>query len=116
MIDFLISWLVLSVVVWLTAAIVPGITIRDFGSAIITAGIFGALNWLLGWLLFVLIGIGTLGIGFLLAFLTRLFVNAILLKMTDSFTDRLEVKGFGAAFIGAICIAAFGTLAQYIMQ
>jgi putative membrane protein len=115
MIGLLVSWLVLSVVMLLTAAILPGFRIRGFGGAIIVAALFGLLNVLIGWLLFVVIGIGTLGLGFLLAFVTRWIVDAILLKAVDGLSKSLQIDSFGWALAGAAIIAALGVLADWAM-
>lgn len=115
-VHLLVSWLVLSLVMLLTAAVLPGFRIRGFGGAIVVAALFGILNVALGWLLFVVIGIGTLGLGFLLAFLTRLVVNAILLKLVDAISDNLSIDGFGWAFIGAACISVLSGVADYLVR
>jgi putative membrane protein len=109
----LLSWLVLSISVWVTAAILPGFRVNGFGGAVRAAAVFGILNWLLGWLIFVALGIATLGIGFLLAFITRFIVMALLLKFTDSLSSSLKIKDFGTALIGALLISGIGTLAEY---
>ena len=97
--DFLLSWLILSLGVLAAARLLPGVHVPDFWAAVIVAAIFGVLNFFLGWLIFVLLGFATLGIGFLLAFLTRLVVNAILLKLTDALSDHITIRGFGNAFL-----------------
>lgn len=112
----LFSWLLLSVSVWITALILPGFRVRGFGGALVVAAIFGLLNWALGWLLFVMIGVGTLGIGFFLAFITRWIVDAILLKVTDWTTDRLEIRSFGWALAAALIMSLLGTASDYIMH
>ncbi|TVP42647.1 MAG: phage holin family protein, partial [Gemmatimonadales bacterium] len=106
--SLLLSWLILSLAVWITAVVLPGFHVKSMGSAFIVAAIFGILNVLIGWLFFVIIGIATLGIGFLLAFLTRWLVNAILLKITDAVTDRLTIDSFGWALLGALMISVLG--------
>jgi len=115
-VDLLLSWLILTVAFWLTAMVLPGFHVKSFGSAIVVAAIFGVLNVLIGWLLFGVIGIATLGIGFLLAFLTRWVVNAILLKLTDAITDRLTIDGFGNALLGALIISLIGTVAEWLLR
>lgn len=115
MIGLLVSWLVLTLVMLLTAAILPGFRIRGLGGAIIVAALFGVLNVLIGWLLFFVIGIGTLGLGFLLAFVTRWIVDAILLKAVDGLSKSLEIDGFGWALAGSAVIAALGILADWAM-
>jgi hypothetical protein len=49
--------------------------------------------------LFVAIGFGTLGLGFLLAFITRWLVDAIVLKIVDALSRSLEIVSFGRAFL-----------------
>lgn len=109
----LLSWLVLSISVWVTAGILPGFRVNGFAGAVKAAAIFGILNWLLGWFIFVVLGIATLGIGFLLAFLTRWIVMALLLKFTDALSSSLKIKSFGTAIVGALLISGIGTLAEY---
>jgi putative membrane protein len=111
----LLSWLVLSVSVWVTALILPGFEVRGFWGAIKVAALFGLLNWLIGWFIFVLIGIGTLGIGFLLAFITRWIVSAILLKLTDAMSSSLKIASFGRALLAALLMSGIGTLAEWVV-
>ncbi|RFA30528.1 hypothetical protein CAI21_05635 [Alkalilimnicola ehrlichii] len=111
----LISWLILSFAVWLTAAILPGFHVRGFGSAILVAALFGILNFLLGWLLFALFTVATLGLAWLLAFITRWIINAILLMLTASLTDHLKIDSFGWALGGALMMSAIGTFGQWLL-
>ena len=110
----LASWLILSVSVWFTAAILPGFEVRGFWGAIKVAAIFGLLNWFIGWLFFAIIAVGTLGIGLLLAFVTRWLVAAILLKITDAFSSSLSIVSFGRAFLAAMIMSALGTAGEYV--
>jgi putative membrane protein len=110
----LVSWVLLSVAVWLTALILPGFRVRGFGGALVVAAIFGLLNLVLGWFFFFIIGVGTLGLGFLLSFITRWIVDAILLKITDWITDRLEIRSFGWALAAALVMSLLGTVGEYI--
>lgn len=113
MVSMLITWFVLTLAVLLTAELLPGFELKKgIGNAIIVAAIYGVLNTLFGWLLFVIIGISTLGIGFLLGFLTRWVVNALLLKLTDALTDRLTIKTFGWVLAGSGIISVAGALAD----
>ncbi len=113
--NLLLSWLILSVSVWVTAAILPGIKVRSFGGAIWAAAIFGVLNALLGWLFFTVFAIATLGLAWLLAFLTRWIINAILLSLTGKLTDALEVRSFGSALVGALVMSLVGTFLQWLL-
>ncbi len=111
-----VSWLVLSLAVWVTALILPGFKVRGVGGALVVGAIFGLLNFALGWLFFVIIGLGTLGLGFLLAFITRWIVDAIILKITDALTDRLEIRSFGWAMAAALVMSLVGTAAEYALH
>jgi putative membrane protein len=114
--QMLLSWLVLSFAIWATAKLLPGFEVRGFASAVIVAALFGVLNWLLGWLIFAVLGVATLGIGFLLAFVTRWIVSAILLKLTDAISERLAIRSFGVALVAALSMSAFGTLGEYLVR
>lgn len=115
-VSWLLSWLILSFAVWLTAAILPGFHIKNTRSALIVALIFGILNFLLGWILFAVFTVATLGIAWLLAFITRWIINAILLKLTDALTDHLRIDNFGWALLGALIMSAIGTLGQWLIM
>ncbi|WP_129776942.1 phage holin family protein [Peristeroidobacter soli] len=112
----LISWLILSVAVWVTAAVLPGFHVKGPKSALLVAAIFGVLNFLLGWLLFAVFTVATLGIAWLLAFITRWIINAILLVITDKLTDHLKVDSFGWALGGALVMSLVGTLGEWIVS
>ena len=110
------SWLVLTISFWLTSAVLPGFHVKGFWGALRVAALFGLLNWALGWLIFGAIGVLTLGIGFLLLFVTRTVVNAVVLKITDVFSKSLTIDGFGHALLGALLISAIGTVAEVLLR
>jgi putative membrane protein len=112
----LLSWLILSFAVWLTATVLPGVHVKSFGSAVLVAAMFGILNALLGWLIFAVLTVATLGLAWLLAFITRWIVNALVLKLTDALTDHFTIDGFRWALIGALMISAIGTAGEWLIQ
>jgi len=111
-VHLLLTWLILAIAVWLTAAILPGFKVNGFWGAIKAAAVFGTLNWLLGWLVFVVLGVATLGIGFLLAFITRWIVMAIILSLSDKISDSIKIKNFSTALIGALLMTVLGSLVE----
>jgi putative membrane protein len=112
----ILSWLILSFAVWVTDAILPGFHTKNATSAFLIAAIFGVLNFLLGWLFFALFTVATLGIAWLLAFITRWIINAILLVITDKLTDHLKIDGFGWALGGAFVMSLAGTIGEWVVR
>ncbi|MCX4243328.1 phage holin family protein [Paraliomyxa miuraensis] len=113
--SLLLSWIVLSLIIAITAAVIPGVNVRGFWGVVLVAALFGVLNVVIGWSLFVLIGIGTLGLGFLLAFVTRIVVNAILLKLVDALTTQLTITDFRYALLAAVVMSGLGTLMEWMV-
>ena len=114
--DLILSWLILSLAVWVTDAALPGFHVKGPKSALIVAAIFGILNFLLGWLLFAVFTVATLGLAWLLAFITRWIINAILLVITDKLTDHLKIDSFGWALGGALMMSLIGTLGEWLVR
>jgi putative membrane protein len=115
-VSLILSWLILSAAVWVTAMVLPGFHVKGFGSAILVAALFGVLNFLLGWLFMVVFTIATLGLALLFAFITRWIVNAIVLKLVDALTDHLTVDNFGWALLGALMMSALGTVGEWLVR
>ena len=114
--DLPISWAVLTLAVLVAAWILPGMRVSSIGGSILVAALFGILNFFLGWLFIVVIGLGTLGVGFLLIFVTRWVVNAIILKITDALTDKVTIDGFGNALLAALIMSGVGTLFEFLVK
>jgi putative membrane protein len=111
----LLSWLILAVSVWITAYLLPGVRVKSFGGAVLVAAIFGVLNALLGWLFFTVFAVATLGVAVLLAFITRWIIDAILLSITASLTDVLEIDGFKWSLIAALVMSVLGSVGQWML-
>ncbi len=69
---------------------------------------------LLGQAIYLAIGIGTLGIGFLLAFVSRLVATALVLQVVGALTSRLEVKDFETAFLAAMVMSVTASVAEIV--
>ncbi|MDM7915897.1 MAG: phage holin family protein [Candidatus Eisenbacteria bacterium] len=112
-----LSWLALAAGVFLATVLLDDVKVKGgFGSYMIIAAVFGVLNYFLGWLLFAAIGISTLFLGFVFAFVTRLVVDAILLLLTSKLSSRLEIRGFGPALVAALVMSAVGTGAEWLVR
>ena len=116
MIEFLLKWIVLSAAFWGTAHLIPGVKIRSFGSSVVVSAIYATLSLLVGWLLFAIFSIGTLGLGYILSFITWWIIGAIMLVLTDKLTDRFNVAGFGTALIASAVIAVLNTIGLWLIN
>lgn len=114
--QLLLSWLILSVAFWLTARVLPGFHVRSFGGAIFVAAVFGIINTLLGWFFFGLLTIATLGIAYLLSFITRWFINAVFLAMTAKLTSGLKIDGFRWALAGSLAISLISAAIDWALR
>ena len=101
----LISWLILSVAVWVTAAVLPGFKVKDFKSAIIVALIFGLINTIIRPIVLLL----SLPLTILTLGLFLFVVNAFMLLITSWIAQGMglgfRVDGFFPALLGSLIIS-----------
>ncbi len=113
----LVSWLVLSVAVWVTSRLVRGFEVSGGAAgAIVVGALFGVLHWALGKLMFAVLVVGTLGLGYLLAFVTRWVVSALLLKLVDALTDKLTIRTWGTALVGAAVMSLLAAVGDAVVH
>lgn len=110
----MLLWLSTSIAVFITAELLPGFEVKGIKGAAIAAAILGLLQWLFGGVLFALVGIGTLGLGFLLAPLTNWVVTTVLLIVADKASTNLKIKDIPTALIGALVITALASGIGYV--
>jgi len=109
---FLIQLLINAGILLLLANIVPGVKIKSYGTAIAVSLVIGILNATIGFLLRLPLNIITLG---LLSFVVRLFVTAVVIKITDRLFKGFEVPSFKSALILAVAMALAASLVNYIL-
>ncbi len=113
----LYAWLTVTLGLW-----VSDLLIKDFrivggiGSFLLLGAVVGILHFLLGWLLFVVLGIATLGIGFLLSFITKIVVTAIVLKFADGLSTRFSINGFLPAVLAACLMALVSSGVEWLTR
>lgn len=113
----LIAWLTIAAGLWVADRLLDGFKVKGgIGDFLIVAALFGILNIALGWLIFGVIGVASLGLGFLFAFITRLIVAAVLLKLADAITDKLQIRSFGVAVAAAFIMALTSAVADWIQR
>ena len=113
----LATWATLTLSMFVATKVLPGLKIEGgIGSHFLVSALFGLVSFLAGWLLFVALGIATLGLGFLFAFLTRLVVSAAMLMLTDRWSSKLSVDGFGTAFLAALIMNLVGGAVEFFLS
>lgn len=89
------------------AYLMPQVSVKSFGTALLIAVLLGLLNFFIGWIIRFPLNLVTF---FLLSGIVRIIVTAILLKLIDKFMDSFTIVGFWPALLIAIAVAVAGTL------
>ena len=105
--EFIVNLLVSAGVLLLLEYIIPQIRVKSFGTALWVAFLIAVFNATIGILLRSPLNLVSL---FLLQFVVRLIVTAIIIKIVDKLVGNFEVKGFWPALIIAIALAIAGTV------
>lgn len=95
---FLIHWVVVAIALWVTAYLVPGVTISSWTSLAIAALVLGFVNAIVKPVLVIL----TLPITILTLGLFYLVVNAIAFGLAAALVPGFSVAGPVAAIVGAL--------------
>ena len=103
----ILRWIVLTISMWVIAAVVPGIHVSGGVKTYLwIALVFGLINAILGNVIKVL----TFPLSLLTFGLFLLVINAGMLALTAKWTSSLTVDGFWSAFFGALLISLIGQL------
>ena len=102
--------LLLSVSVFLVAQLLPGIRLKNFGTAIIVAIVYSLINYLTGWLLSFL----TLPLMIFTFGLFKFIINGFLLLLTDKMMEDFEIDGIGTTFFAAFLITIIDSILRWI--
>src|SRR6478752_6284414 len=113
MMEFIVNLLVSAGVLMVMAYIMPQVTVKSFTTALGVALLVGILNATIGFLLRIPLNLVTF---FLLGFLVRLIVTAIMIKLADKMLTNFKVDGFWPALVIAIALAAASTLVDRVMN
>ena len=99
--SFLLTWLLATVSLLITAYLVPGLTISGVAAAAVAAIVMGLVNAIVKPIITLL----TLPLTILTLGLFLLVVNGISLSLVGFFTPGVTVDGFWPAVIGAIVLS-----------
>jgi putative membrane protein len=108
----LLHWILSALAVWIVAHLVPGISVSGPTAALIAALVIGLINATIGLLLKIItfpLTIVTLGLFWFV-------INALMLELAAAFVRGFQVRGFVAAFIGAIALSIVSSLLQWLIM
>jgi putative membrane protein len=112
MLGLLVQWLLYAFARLLVSKVVPGFEVNGLWPAMIAALVIGLLNATVGFFLKIVtfpLSILTLGI-FLLV------INGLMILLASSIVRGFHVRGFGAAFWGAVVLALLGMVIRAITK
>lgn len=108
----LLHWILSALAVWIVAHIVPGIGVSGPTAALIAAAVIGLVNATLGLVLKIL----TFPLTILTVGLFWFVINALMLELASAFVRGFYVRGFVAAFIGAIALSIVSSILQWLVM
>jgi putative membrane protein len=111
----LIAWLSATLGLWVASRVLSGVRLASFADAVWAGALLGVLQWALHKWVFIALGIATLGIGFLLAFITRWIASALVILLAARISSRLEIRGFFNALFTAFIVAAAGSVVRWFL-
>jgi uncharacterized membrane protein YvlD (DUF360 family) len=112
LVNLLVSWIVAAVAVLVAAAILPGLTVGNFGEAAIDAAIIAALNAILPPVVAALRLPFTLALGFVLV----LVLDALILVLASHIdSTSIKVDSFGWALLSSLAIAGASVVLEIIL-
>lgn len=107
----LVHWLINAASLFIVAQVVPGFHLSGFKSALIAAVVIGLINTTLGlFLKFITFPFALITFG-----LFWVVINALMLELATKFVPGFEIRGFWAAFIGAIVLSIVNMLLRWLV-
>lgn len=104
--ELIISWIVLSVAIFVTAYILPGVTIASWMTAFVAALVLGLVNTLLKPILIFL----TLSINIITLGLFTVVINALLVLLVAMIVPNFSVRNFWWAVAFSVVVAIINVI------
>jgi putative membrane protein len=106
----LLNWILSALAVWIVSRVVPGIYVSGLAAALIAALVIGFINATIGLLLKIL----TFPLTLLTLGLFWFVINALMLEFASALVPGFQVRGFFAAFVGAIVLSLVNMLLKWL--
>ena len=98
--DWIIHWILKGVALLIVAAVIPGIQVESFGSAMIAALVIGVVSATVGLILKIVL----LPFIFLTLGLVYFLINGLMLKLASELVPGFRVSGCLPAVLGSILL------------
>lgn len=109
---FILRWVVNALAVMLAAYLIPGVSVTNFWSALITALVMGLINAIIRPLVILL----TLPVNIITLGLFTLVINAGMFWLAAYLVPGFDIFGFWAAFGGALVFWAVSWLTNALLR
>jgi len=108
--EWLINLIITGFAIWLAAVILPGVTIKNFLTALWVAVLLALINATLGWILrFVTTPLNWLTLG-----LVHFIINVLMILLVDKIVRGFHIRSFWWAVLFAILISIITTVLNWI--
>jgi len=98
---FLIHWLITTIAILIAAYLLPGVTVKGFFAALVTALVLGLINTFIRPILLIL----TLPINILTLGLFTFVINALLIMLTSAVVPGFDVRNFWWALLFSLVLS-----------
>lgn len=109
---FLLHWIVVALALWVSAYIVPGVTVTSWTALIVAALVLGLINALVRPLLVIL----TLPLTIMTLGLFYLVVNGAAFALAAAITPGFNLAGFWSAIFGALVVSIVSWAAGSVIK
>ena len=107
----LINWLITTVAILITAYLLPGVTVRSFVAAVVTALVLGLINAIIRPILIVL----TLPLTIVTLGLFIFILNALLVLLTSAIVPGFDVRNFWWALLFSLVFSVVSFILHRIV-
>jgi len=109
----LLNWVLSALAVWIVAQLGIGISVRGAAAALVAALVIGFINATIGLVLKVI----TFPLTLITLGLFWFVINALMLELASALlSPGFQVRGFWAAFVGAIVLSLVNVLLKAIVM
>ncbi|PYX30536.1 MAG: hypothetical protein DMG80_12435 [Acidobacteria bacterium] len=108
----ILNWLLSALAVWIVSRVVPGIYVNGPMAALIAALAIGLINATIRFVLKIL----TFPLTLLTLGLFWFVINALMLELASALVPGFLVRGFFAAFVGAIVLSIVSSILHWLLM